>query len=99
MVRSALWSEQIGLSWDETPFRGGREWSRVVRPARAGEVPFAFATTIASLLKESQQDQISMLKIDIEKSELALSKLQGMARRGRELDYRAARRGMCFRVS
>lgn len=72
VVRSAIWSEKTGLAWDEAPFRGGREWSRVVRPAKPGEVPFAFATTIASLLKESQQDRISILKIDIEKSELAL---------------------------
>jgi FkbM family methyltransferase len=72
VVRSVIWSEKTGLSWDETPFLGGREWSRVVRPARAGEVPFAFATTIASLLKESQQQRISILKIDIERSELAL---------------------------
>ena len=35
-------------------------------------MPFAFATTIGCLLDESQQDRISILKIDIERSELAL---------------------------
>jgi hypothetical protein len=44
----------------------------MVRLARPGEAPFIFATTIGRLLNESQEDRISILKIDIERSELAL---------------------------
>jgi FkbM family methyltransferase len=72
VVRSAIWSEETGLAWEETPYRGGQEWSRMVRRAKPGEVPFIFATTIGCLLSESQEDRISILKIDIERSELAL---------------------------
>ena len=72
IVRSAIWSQETGLVWDERPFRDGREWARVVRPARTGEVPFISATTIGSLLRESGANRISVLKIDIERSEIAL---------------------------
>lgn len=72
VVRSAIWSEETGLVLDEKPFRDGRDWARVMRPARPGELPLVHATTIGALLKESGANRISILKIDIEKSELAL---------------------------
>jgi FkbM family methyltransferase len=72
VVRSAIWPRETGLVWEENPFRDGREWAHLVRPVRPGEVPLITATTISSLLKESGAKRISILKIDIEKSELAL---------------------------
>lgn len=72
VVRSAIWSEEVGLVWEEQTFRDGREWARVVRPAKPGELPIVSAVTIGSLLRQSGADRISILKIDIEKSELAL---------------------------
>jgi FkbM family methyltransferase len=72
VVRSAIWSRETGLTWERAESDAGREWERTVRPVETGEVPIVFATTIGTLLRESGAERISILKIDIEKSELAL---------------------------
>jgi FkbM family methyltransferase len=72
VVRSAIWSRETGLMWDPTKSDGGHEWERAVRPVETGEVPMLFATTIEALLNQSREERISILKIDIEKSEIAV---------------------------
>jgi FkbM family methyltransferase len=72
VVRAAIWPHETGLTWDETPYRDGREWARVVRSVKPGEVPLVTGTTISALMRESQAERISILKMDIERSELAL---------------------------
>jgi FkbM family methyltransferase len=72
VVRAAIWPHETGLTWDETPYRDGREWARVVRSVKPGEVPLVTGTTISALMRESQAERVSILKMDIERSELAL---------------------------
>jgi FkbM family methyltransferase len=71
VVKSAIWSKPVGLVLDEATL-SGPECSRKVREARAEEKPLVIATDIRHLLKESGFDRISILKIDIEGSELEL---------------------------
>jgi FkbM family methyltransferase len=72
VVQAAVWPHETGLTWEGTPFRDGREWARVVRPVKPGEAPRVTGTTIAALMRESQAERISILKLDIERSEIAL---------------------------
>ena len=72
IFRCAVWSRETGLTWDETPYRDGREWARMVRPLRPGESPLLAGTTIPVLLRESHAERISILKVDIERSERVL---------------------------
>jgi FkbM family methyltransferase len=72
IVRAAIWPHETGLTWDETPYRDGREWARVVRPVKPGEAPLVAGTTIGALMRDSQAERISILKMDIERSEIAL---------------------------
>lgn len=71
-IHSGIWSSECGLVMSETPFRDGREWSRTVRPARDGETPLMYATDVGTLLQRSGHDRISVLKVDIEGSEVEM---------------------------
>jgi FkbM family methyltransferase len=71
-VRSAVWSRPTALVLAEANSGAGCEWSRQVRPARAGETPTIRATDIGTLLHESGFPHISILKIDIEGAEEVL---------------------------
>lgn len=68
-IRSAVWSEPVGLVFSERAFGDGREWARTVMKIRDGEHPAMVATDIGTLLKDSGVDRISILKIDIEGAE------------------------------
>ena len=70
-IRSAVWSEQLGLVLGETP-RSGQEWARQVRPALAGEKASMQAIDIGTLLKDSGFARIRILKIDLERAEAAV---------------------------
>jgi hypothetical protein len=54
---------------EEEPYRDGREWTRQVRPARTGERAELRGVDIASLLRSSGHETISVLKIDVEGAE------------------------------
>jgi FkbM family methyltransferase len=69
LLHSAIWSHPASLKIVESKYRDGREWSRQVRECGPEEVPLFTATDIGSILKESKQDRISILKMDIEGAE------------------------------
>jgi FkbM family methyltransferase len=69
LVNSAVWSKPAGLVIVESTLKGA-ECSRRVREARGDENAAMIATDIRQLLKESGFDRISILKIDIEGSEM-----------------------------
>lgn len=70
MLQSAVWSKSCGLIIDKHSFRDGREWSTSVRAAQDGEAPDIMATDIATILGDTGLAEISILKIDIEGSEV-----------------------------
>lgn len=69
MVRSAVWSRPTGMLLVEQAYRDGKEWSYQVRESRENETPEFFAVDIATLLRDSRRERISILKIDIEGAE------------------------------
>jgi FkbM family methyltransferase len=69
LLHAAIWSHPTDLVIDDTPFRDAREWTRHVRQPREQETPTIPAFDIATILKESDFDRISLLKIDIEGAE------------------------------
>jgi FkbM family methyltransferase len=70
--RTGVWSRSCGLILEKDAFGDGREWARTVREAGPGERPMMQATDIATLLRESGESRISILKIDIEGAEAAV---------------------------
>lgn len=71
LVNCAVWSKPTGLVFVESTLKGAA-CSRRVREARGDEKPAMIATDIEQLLKESGCDRISILKIDIEGSEMEI---------------------------
>ncbi len=71
MIQAGIWSHRTGLviTADSGP---GQEWGRSVRPAGPGDKPAVQAIDIFSLLQETGQESISILKIDVEGSEAAI---------------------------
>jgi FkbM family methyltransferase len=69
VIHSAVWSHAAELVHDDTPYRDGRHWSHHVREARRGEQAAMFAVDIGTLLGESGQRRISLLKMDVEGAE------------------------------
>ncbi|MBV9999244.1 MAG: FkbM family methyltransferase [Verrucomicrobia bacterium] len=69
LVNSAIWSKPAGLVFEESTLSESEQCRRV-REARHDEKPAMIATDIGRLLKESGFDRISILKMDIEGSEL-----------------------------
>lgn len=69
-VRAGVWSHRCGLKVERSGYRDGREWAAWVRECRPDEAPDVRATDIQTLLRGSGEERISILKIDIERSEL-----------------------------
>jgi FkbM family methyltransferase len=70
--RAGIWWRSAGLMVGDFAGGDGREWGRCVREAEAHEIPEVQAVDIASLLRETGHDRISVLKIDIEGGEESL---------------------------
>ena len=69
LIQSGIWSHSCGLVISEEKFGDGREWAIQVRETKPGEPPQMTAVDIGTLLRESGQSRISILKIDIERAE------------------------------
>ncbi|CAB4888991.1 unannotated protein [freshwater metagenome] len=69
MLQSGVWSSSVPLVVSSTPANSNREWSVTVRAAAAGEQGSIMAVDIGTLLRDSGEERISILKIDIEGSE------------------------------
>jgi FkbM family methyltransferase len=67
-----IWAKSCGLVLCDSVHGDGREWARGVREAGPGEVPEVKAFGIRELLDLSGKRRISLLKVDIEGSELEL---------------------------
>jgi len=69
-IQAGIWSHPCGLKVETSGYRDGREWAVWVRECQAGEQPDVSAISIDQILHESGCDRISILKMDIERSEL-----------------------------
>ncbi len=72
LQRAAVWSRRTGLKVVRGQYRDGREWATQVRECTEGESPDVEALSLAEVLSESGCDTIDLLKVDIERAELAL---------------------------
>lgn len=70
--QAGVWSRSVGLKFVENTQGDGRAWAVSVAEAGPDEQADLDAVSIEELLRASGQDRISLLKIDIEGSELAL---------------------------
>lgn len=68
-IRTAVWSHPADLRISDELYRDGREWARVVRECRPGETAQMTSTDIGTLFNQSGATKISLLKMDVEKSE------------------------------
>jgi FkbM family methyltransferase len=68
-VNSGVWSHPARLRMSDDLFGDGREWARTVRECLPGEESQFVATDIGTMLRESGEQRISVLKIDVEGSE------------------------------
>jgi FkbM family methyltransferase len=68
-LNTGVWSHPARLKLSDDVFRDGREWARMVRECRPGEATQFTATDIGTILRESGEPRIGLLKIDVEKSE------------------------------
>jgi len=69
LIRSGIWSHTTDLKILETPYRDGRGWTVQVRECKQGEVSEMKAIDVGTLLRESGQTKISILKMDVEGAE------------------------------
>jgi len=69
LINSGVWSHKTGLKILETPGLDWSAWAVQVRECNVDEVPEMQATDVGTLLKESDSDKISILKMDIEGAE------------------------------
>ena len=68
-IQAAVWPRPAALRISEAPYRDGREWAVQIRECRDGERPDVQAIDIGTLLADSGETSISILKIDIEAGE------------------------------
>jgi FkbM family methyltransferase len=71
-VNAGVWSQSVPLKVQRGDYRDGREWSFRVRPCAAGEVADFQALTVGDLMKAGGFNDLDLLKIDVERSELEL---------------------------
>jgi FkbM family methyltransferase len=72
LLHGAVWAERTELCLAKGTYGDGREWAtQVIQPldGSAGSVP---AWDISSLIDIAEADQVDLLKVDIERSELAV---------------------------
>ena len=72
MICAGVWSRSVDLKLCTDEYGDGREWARSVRETHNKEVADVNAIDIGTVLKESGFERISLLKIDIEGSEIAV---------------------------
>jgi FkbM family methyltransferase len=71
-VHGGVWSNRCGLVFDENPYRDGRAWAIRVREARQGETAAIEAFSIPDLMAMTQNDRVSLLKMDVERAEIQI---------------------------
>lgn len=72
LIKAGLWSHNTGLIVERGLYRDGKEWSTQVREAREGEVPDIASIDMPSLISDFKIDAIDILKVDIERAEIAM---------------------------
>jgi FkbM family methyltransferase len=71
-IHAGVWSHPCELKVERSGYRDGREWSIWVRETKPNEVADIKAIDIPSLLEASGFSSIAILKMDIERSEIAV---------------------------
>lgn len=69
LIKAGVWSRSTGLVVSPVQQGSQDEWGITVRECRPGEAAMVDAVDLGSLLRESHEPRISILKIDIEGSE------------------------------
>jgi FkbM family methyltransferase len=72
LLNTGVWSHACGLVFGQKPFRDGMAWAVQVREARPGETAELEAVDIPTILRMTGAARIALLKVDIERAELAL---------------------------
>jgi FkbM family methyltransferase len=72
LLHGAAWGECTRLSLSPGTFCDGREWATQVTKVNDGEVGDTEAWDVCTLIKMSGGTQVDLLKIDIERAELAV---------------------------
>lgn len=70
--QAGIWSHVTDLVISELPYRDGRQWTRQVRECKPGEKPEFSALDVGTLLDQSGESRISLLKMDIEGAEVVV---------------------------
>ena len=73
IVNSGIWSHKTGLIISRGAYRTGGEWSTQVRECKTpDEKPDLEATDIMTIIEQHKLNQIDILKVDIERAEIAV---------------------------
>ncbi len=72
LVQAGVWSQPGSLVISKEEYRDGKEWSRTVRPCHPGEKAELEGVAIGTLLADSKQERISLLKVDVEGAEAVI---------------------------
>ncbi len=72
ILHGAAWSECTKLCFSSEPFRDGLEWSKQVTLPAEGEKSFIEGWDVGTILDMAQAETVDLLKIDIERGELAV---------------------------
>jgi len=72
LIPAAIWPYQTKLVISRGQFRDGGPWTTQVRECLGDEKPDVWSVDINTLIKQSGFAVVDILKVDIEKSELAL---------------------------